>query len=216
MSTERFNIIFQQYPEEMELSKEKRTIYLHLSEGNKLPKNVTDSLSIGYKVATFRYYTDKIGWIYHTKDDQKVIRNKKSAGKPNMLKISGQSIWNESVSRWTRNNLKKFLTDYFTPFIVRQLPEKIESQRPNIYYHFEFIFYIPVSLRGYSKIQDIDNHAYPYVKGFMDTITLLKLIPDDSAQYFRGYYPRYVECMTEEERRLEVKIHFCANNENIR
>lgn len=220
MNTEKFNLIFKQYPEEMKLSNEKRTIYLHFSEGDRLPKNIRNSLhskdfnghdSVG-ALPGLSYYVGDDGWIFN-KAGEKVIRNARTAGKPNMKKISGQAIWSGSINMYARNNMKKFLTGYFSPFITRTLPYKLVTPA-GYYFHFEFIFYVPIVMRNWA-IQDLDNHAFPYIKAFMDTLTLLEVIPDDDARYFRGYYPRYVNCQDEEQRRLEIKIHFCRNDERI-
>jgi hypothetical protein len=213
MSTEKFNLIFKAYPEEIQLSKNKRAIWIHISEKEGIPKYITKEITT--KGAEGKYYYDSQGWVVERESNEKVIRNVKSAGKPNMRKINGQAIWDGSVDRYARNNLKLFLTEYFTPTIVRHWPETIFTSRADKYFHIEFIFYMPIKLRGYVKIQDVDNHAFPYTKSFADTLVQLKVIPNDNAAYYRGLYSRYVDIPTEEDRRLEVKLHFCDNNERL-
>lgn len=212
MSTEKFNLIFKLYPEEMKISEKKRELWYHKSEGNNLPSRIVKDLLEHEGAGLCKYYVDNDGWICTT-DGKKVIRNSRTAGKPNMQKISGQSIWSGEVSRFARNKLKTFLTEYFTPTIVRHWPESIFTTADKAF-HFEFIFYFPLQLRS-TPVQDIDNHSYPYTKAFMDTLVGLKMIADDSPKYYRGFYCRYVDIPTEEDRRLEVKLHFCTNNERL-
>lgn len=211
MSTEKFNIIFKLYPEEMKLSEKKREIWIHQSEGPNIPKGIAKEINT--KGAAGNYYFDHQGWVIDRRTEEKVVRNIRTAGKPNMQKISGQSIWSGEVSRFARNKLKIFLTEYFTPAIVRHWPEKIFTTADKSF-HFEFIFYFPLQLRNMTA-QDIDNHSYPYTKAFMDTLVNLSIIKDDSPAYYRGFYCRYVDIPTEEDRRLEVKLHFCENNQRL-
>lgn len=210
MSTEKFNLIFKLYPEDIQLSKKKRELWYHRSEGDSLPKRILESYRDGKNDT---YTLDEEGWVIIRKTGEKVIRNFKTANKPNMQKISGQSIWSGEVSRFARNKLKIFLTEYFTPGIIRQWPEAIFTTADKAF-HFEFIFYFPLQLRN-ATAQDIDNHSYPYTKAFMDTLVQLKIITDDSPKYYRGFYCRYVDIPTEEDRRLEVKLHFCTNTERL-
>lgn len=210
MGTERFNLVLRNYPEEMKLSDSRRVIYLHESEGDRIPKHVRETLGVQ---PGSKYYADSDGWIRNMHDDEKVIRNTKTAGTPKMQRINGQAIWDGSLDKYARNNMKIFLTEYFGPAIIRNLPDKLIAGA-GMYLQFEFIFYVPIVLRKWT-VQDIDNHAFLYIKAFMDTCTQIQLIEDDNARFFRGYYPRYVNCATEEERRLEIKIHFCKNDERI-
>ena len=210
MSTEKFNLLFRDYPEEMQLSKSRRAIHIHESEGDGIPANIRKSIGAS---AVNKYFFDPDGWVISRETSEKVIRNKRTAGKPKMLRINGQSIWDGSIDRYARNNLKVFLTHYFTPIIIRSNIEKLYTPKDH-YFHFEFIFYFPLTLRNFVA-QDIDNHAFCYVKAFLDTMQELKIIENDNPLFARGYSSRYVDIPTEEDRRLEVKIHFCKNNERI-
>jgi hypothetical protein len=214
MSTERFNLILKDYPEKMMLSKERRTLYYHESD-TQLPKMIKEDIGNIKAQAneTSKYYIDSLGWVWDRVSGEKVIKNSRTAGKPNMQKISGQSIWNGAVDMYARNNLKKFLSEYFRPSIARHLPSNLVTPAGE-YFHFEFIFFVPIVARKWVA-QDIDNHAYPYVKAFLDTVTTMKVIPDDSPRFLRGHSVRYVNCIGEGDRRLEVKIHFCKNDQRI-
>jgi hypothetical protein len=217
MSTEKFNLIFKDFPEYMKLSEKKRALWIHRSDGEgNIPKAILDSYRDGKNQ---RYGIDENGWFIdkETLDEKgnptKVIRNKKTAGKPNMQRINGQNIWNGNVDRHARNKLKEFLTEYYTPTIIRHWPPLIFTQHK--FFHFEFIFYVPLTLRNYAHSLDIDNIAYPYTKAFTDTLTQLKVITDDSAKYYRGFYARYVDIPSEDDKRIEIKLHFCENAERL-
>lgn len=197
MSTEKFNMVLKLYPIEIQKSAKRREIWYHISEGKKLPKYLQ-------KPDYLHYTVDKDGWIIKLETGEKLVRNYKTAGKPNMKRINGQSIWDGDVSRYERNDLKKFLSDYFIPNINRQLPEHLFTAK---YIHVEFIFYVV------EAEQDIDNHGYPYIKAFMDALQTSERIVNDSPVYIRGYYCRYV--VVKDDRRLEIKIHFCENSQRI-
>jgi len=209
MSTEKFNLILKDYPEYLQLSKEKRGLWVHQSEGDNIPMYIKKDLRKEEPTYSF----DANGWVIDNKGN-KVIRNKLTAGKPNMLKINGQSIWNGLVNKYTRNKLKDFLTEYYTPFIIRNWPINLFTSNTS-FFHFEFIFYFPIELRGFKNVQDIDNHSFPYVKAFTDTLTELQIIPDDGVKYYRGVYSRYVNIPNEFDRRLEIKLHFCDNTQRL-
>lgn len=212
MSTERFNMIMKLYPEEMELSKHKKELWIHQSEGDKIPAHIIKDLFEHANDLYGKYRIDNDGWIWSREPHQKVIRNFKTAGKPNMQKISGQAIWDGELSRYSRARVKRFLTDYFTPNITRQLPITLIPPGDKVI-HFEFIFFRNMQLTH--RLQDIDNHAFLYIKAFLDTVVLLKLIPDDSPDWVGGTYYHYSHIEDNNQRRLEVKVHFCAPNERI-
>lgn len=210
MSTEKFNIIFKLYPEEIEMSKKRREIWYHRSEGDDLPAYILKDYRDGNSV---KYGLDKDGFFIDKKTEQKLVRNKKTAGKPSTFKINGQHIWDGSVDRFKRAKLKTFLQEYFGPAIVRNLPESIFS-KTGYFFHLEYIFFIPLQLRNWTS-QDLDNHSYPYIKSFNDTLVTMATVVNDGPKYVRGCYARYVDIANEENRRLEIKIHFCENNQRL-
>jgi hypothetical protein len=135
-----------------------------------------------------------------------------AVGTAKTCKISGQVFWSGGQgSEWVRQKVKEALTIFFTPYIARQLPPKLFVPQGN-FLQLEFIFYMP-ALR--KQIQDDDNHAFPYVKAFRDTLKLLEVIDDDGPDFIRGTYSRYVMVSDESERRLEIKVHSCSNREPI-
>lgn len=142
-----------------------------------------------------------------------VIANPKAVGTERWSRINGQDIWNGNIQEHTRAKLKDFLTYFFTPHIKQQLPEGIWAPKDH-FIQTEFIFYCPFSLLKHEDhAADIDNHAYPYVKAFHDTLVEMQVIKGDSPKHIRGYYAHYIEVDTEAERRMEVKFHFCKNEQ---
>lgn len=212
MSTEKFNMVLKLYPIEIQKSAKKREIWIHKSEGEKIPRTVRQPVyKTGMLTLSEGFSFNEDGWVIRTATGEKVVRNFKTAGKPNMKRINGQSIWDGDVSRYERNDLKKFLSEYFIPNINRQLPEKIMTHR---FIQIEFIFY---TRDVGTKAQDIDNHSYVYVKAFLDALQDTGRVTDDGARNIRGYYCRYIAIAPDEdeERRLEIKIHFCTNDQKI-
>jgi hypothetical protein len=142
-----------------------------------------------------------------------VVANPKAAGTERFGRINGQDIWNGNLQEHTRAKLKDFLTAFFAPHITQQLPEGIWPPKDH-FIQTEFIFYYPFGLLKHEDHGvDIDNHAYPYVKAFHDTLTELQVIKGDGPKHIRGYYAHYIEVETEKERRMEVKFHFCKNDQ---
>jgi hypothetical protein len=210
MSTEKFNIIFKLYPEEIEISKKRREIWYHRSEGDDLPAYILKDYRDGNST---KYGLDKDDFFIDKTTGAKLVRNKKTAGKPSVFKINGQYIWDGSVDRFKRAKLKTFLQEYFSPSIVRNLPETVFT-KAGYYIQLEYIFYVPLALRNWTS-QDLDNHSYPYIKSFNDTLVTMTTIPDDGPRILRGCYARYVDIPNEDDRRLEIKIHFCENNQRL-
>jgi hypothetical protein len=144
------------------------------------------------------------------------VKNKAIAGTPLFKMINSQDVWESgSGMEWHIRKLKDMLTAYYTPNIVRQLPERIVTPDKRTFIHLEYIFFYPFVCREPRTYQDYLNHFYVRGKIFEDTLVKLGVIEDDSPQFLRGAYARYVNVNSEEDRRLEIKIHFCKNGQRI-
>lgn len=210
-TTERFNCIFQQYPEQIQLSKSQRPKYWEHKDKDRLPKKVADRLFKGE--ISWQNYKGVLR-LYDDAEKAFVIKNIKVAGTPRVKMINSQTIW-QGGNEWERKAIAEMLHGYFAPGIVRQLPEEIFTPSPDIFIHFEYIFYYPFEARKEREYQDYINHAYIRSKVFEDTLVELKIISNDGPRYVRGGYARYVNVATEADRRMEVKIHFCKNGQRI-
>lgn len=213
MTTERWNCLFKHYPEHVELSKARRGKYWDINSIHKVGKGLLKRIENKECVMKPKGVNNKL-YLFDTVANEFVLRNKKSVGTPHIVPINSQMVWeggNTNVFRM--RTTKNFLHEWFKPGIVRQLPEKIMPGN-GYFIHLEYIFYYPFSCRT-GPYQDYINHLYIRAKVFEDTLVSLGVIEDDSPRYLRGGYGRYVDIPTEEDRRLEIKIHFCKNNQRI-
>lgn len=214
-STEKFNIVYNNYPEEFNISQRRNAKYW--KKGEKPTKKLIEEIEKGISFYKRKNDKDKTEYLFNSLTRSFVVKNIKTVGTPRVQVINSQLFYEGGMgSEWKRSAIKDFLKFYFTPDIVRKLPEKIFT-RQGEYIHFEYIFYYPFKKRKEEnkKYQDYINHFYIRAKVFEDTIVGLGIIADDNADIVRGGYGRYVEVNTEEERRLEIKIHFCKNNQRI-
>ena len=210
-TTERFNCICQQYPEEIQLSKKQRAKYWEEKHRSSLPKKHLDRLVSGE--LTWEMHKSK-RLLYDQKERAFVVKNSKIAGTPKIKKINSQIVW-QGGNEWEIRAIADLLHAYFTPRIIQQLPEEIFTPSPDTFIHFEYIFFYPFEARANEQYQDYINHAYIRSKAFEDTLVELRILKDDGPRYVRGGYARYVNVPTEVDRRLEIKIHFCKNNQRI-
>lgn len=209
-TTERFNCIFQQYPERIQLSKKQRAKYYEETSAGLLPVKLAKRVLLGELSWQLK---DRKKCLYDNAAQSFVIKNSKVAGTPKIRSINSQDIW--TGDPWLRKALATELHAYFAPGIIRQLPEEIFTPSPDTFIHLEYIFYYPFQAREEREYQDYINHAYIRSKIFEDTLVELKIIKNDGPRIVRGGYARYVNVPTEVERRMEVKIHFCKNNQRI-
>jgi hypothetical protein len=228
-----FNIIMKEYPLRYHLSDERATEY-YQTDNILIPPRMTDKYYTGInkRLYTFKKHPLAPGtWtLCHTRpgnleidmsqgDKGRVIANPVAAGMELTKPINGQTIWQGQP--WERHKIKHTLMDYFTPRIIQQLPQSIVPPKGQ-YLQLQFLFFVPFGAYRQPKedakrvaIQDIDNHAYPYVKVFIDTLQYLNVLKGDDYRYFRGYYTHYVEIAADQKHYLEVKFHFCTNTEII-
>lgn len=211
-TTERFNCVFQLYPEKIQLSKKQRPKYWEKKHLAKMPQYIRRAIDAGTYIWAKHNGKER---LYNNAEDAKgfVIKNSKVAGKPKFETINSQTIY--QGDHWMRQIVVDELHAYFAPGIMRQLPTEIFTPSPDVFMHFEYIFFYPFEARKNEQYQDYINHAYIRSKTFEDTLVKLQVILDDSPRYVRGGYARYVNVPTEADRRLEIKIHFCKNNQRI-
>jgi len=218
MSTEKFNIIFRDYPEQFHMSEKQRAKYWLSKDISRFSEKMKKDIELGF--LTWKRLKNGQQALHDTVKGEFKLRNPKIAGTPKIKKITAQLLWESGHgSEWVRQKMRDYLHDWFVPGIVRQgFPEELYAPAGH-FIHFEYIFYYPFAEKhNWSKYQDYLNHAFVYSKTFEDTLIELGILKDDNPKYVRGGYARYVDIMDVEgsqERRLEIKIHFCKNNERI-
>lgn len=216
--TAKFRVILNDYPESFIISKKRAIKYwkpknllpIYLETLEKTGKLIWKEKSKAFGLA-----------LYDPEKKEFVVKNKKVAGTERFHTINSQNLWVAGGgSQWTRLATEKFLKSWFTPAIIRQLPEKI-WMKDDEFIHFEYIFFYPFNPanpndnRLWRQYQDYINHCFIRAKIFEDTLTELGVIPDDSPMYVRGSYMRYVAIPPDQERHMDVVIHFCKNNQTI-
>jgi hypothetical protein len=231
--TEKFNIIFPKFPLWIILADARREKFY--TPKDKLPQYLQERIqtkkyffipAIGNVLCTSEAIEGKTspktiggkvkGITYH-----RVIKNHESAGTPRRKKISGQYFWSggdRSVINY-RDKMKEQLRAYFIPIMIRSWgPTFALTPAIRRYIHIEYIFYMPlvlVQLDERDLSQDIGNFGWPYGKVFEDILQSEGVINTDDPSKTRGVYYRYENIDNEEERRLEVKIHFCFNDQKL-
>jgi hypothetical protein len=162
----------------------------------------------------------KNGVAHYIDNDEKVVKNSKKAGLPNMMKINGQDIWS-GLNPHIRNKIASQMHEFYTKHVKEQIIDKgtnfiqiADNQRLIVLFHF---------YDDLVQIQDIDNNAFIFVKTFLDTITTkrsnktddhikLGLIKDDSPKYIKGIYYDFTESST---RKLEIELVLVDKNYKI-
>lgn len=174
------------------------------------PKYLTNKSKVSKRVQAMISHYNEQG-LAIDKNGSIMIANPQDAGKPRFKTINGQSIWNGSIQTYERSKLAEYLHNYFK--LALSLKQATAFPLiPNHYYQIEYISYMPFKL---VKAQDALNHFYPYMKTFEDTCTELQLWPDDSPNYVRGGYYRYVNVQYMEQRALEINIHLLYDRDSF-
>lgn len=118
----------------------------------------------------------KIKCLYDNEEGQFVLKNAKSAGKPNYQVIAGNEIYARMHER-KRMMIVHSLKDHFKEHIsaqVKEIPKDYFPISVSMEVHAPF---------GYAD-WDVDN-LWIYHKCFLDSLRDLKLIPDDSVLHVR-------------------------------
>lgn len=213
MSTERFNLICKNYPTSIQVANQRAKKYI--KKGKALNKTQQKYL------AEERYTWQERGtgsakalYLYDNAFTNFVVSNPKVAGTPRFQPVKGQIFWRAGEgNEWARQAIKDGLRTYFVPVITRHLPDQIFTPK-DYYIQLEYIFYEYLN-QVPNQIQDYLNLGYVYAKVFEDVMVEMERIKDDGPEFLRGGYIRYVKIPPNEEARLEIKFHFCRNNERI-
>lgn len=215
MGTERLNFIFRQYPETVRLSESRRANYW------KHTQKVRDTIQAKIDKGLYKWKPRPYGknkseiCLYDEANQCFLVKNPTQVGKPRIEPINGQRVWMGGAGSEHYNRaVKEQLRVWFVPALIRQNIKGIYAPL-GYYIHFEYIFYYPFAVRGPMRSQDYLNHGFLYMKAFEDILQEEGWLKTDSPEKVRGGYMRYVSVSTEEERRLEVKVHTCRTSERI-
>lgn len=193
---------------------------LHTIEMPNYPRSVVTSKSRRAKFFVFpkdeavkqkkKYNSNRYQWreyIYSNKKkevrlfdvslNEYVIKNSRVAGKEKLLVINGQKYYNGVYKDYEKGKILDELNRFYTSFL--------EGSRPITEYplHIEYTFEVYLDDKT-----DLDNHAFPYYKGFQDCLTKCKVITNDTNQYIKSFSVNHQQLLhPDSENILIVKIY---------
>lgn len=168
---------FDDYIRRVPTTKGRRPLYYE-KRVNKLPKRLMTS---EYEYKPFKHSKGKTFYLVDKTTNKRVIRNERYVNKGRHVLVSGQLIYNGSVSMFTRNAMMRGVKKYFADNIPSGFP---------IFSHPVIISYSVFSPREDAN-WDLDNHMLPYIKAFQDVIVDLGIIDDDTVHCIKGYDVRF-------------------------
>lgn len=153
-----------------------------------------------YEWRKIKYWGKQVEVIYRKADGIMMIANKKTANKPRLVKVNGQDIYNQKNNSFSRNFLRNFLHDYFKVYLEGVQPFEDIDQYPLT---VELLFY----MRDEGK-HNIDNdNKWVWTKGFQDTLTEMKIIPDDNCNVISRNESETILIPEDQEQKLIINIY---------
>jgi len=176
--------------EYIELSKKRRAVYYKL--GGRIPK----------KYVSDDYAYTKNGILYNIETGEKIIKNTRTVGKPNLKKINSQYFWsgsNPHIRRKMKRDMSLFILNY-----IKHVPPVRLKQYP-----------IGVNLILHDTINgenDLDNFVYIWFKVLLDVLTAKEMdhkpiIIDDSRKYLRKLGIEFIPIKEHNDRKLTIQIY---------
>lgn len=120
--------------------------------------------------------------LFDTATEEFVIKNNRVAGKEKRLVINGQRYYNGTYQDHEKGKILNELTAFFTSFL--------KGLRPIFEYpiHIEYIFETHLD-----DDTDVDNHGFPYYKGFQDCLFKSGLIINDTHKYVKSFMVKHIQ-----------------------
>ncbi len=182
------------YLEHIQLSKSRRPIYY--KKGDKIPKKYLDKT---------KYNFNSKNILTNVIDDEKILKNSRSVGKPRLKKISGQDIWS-GINHNLRSKIAKELKYY----LRKQFKDlNLKGVKKNDYpIGIGLEFHKPIGEANW----DIDNHSLIFRKCILDALKG-DYIEDDSVFYVRSIPCEYYDCL-EKDKKLVITLFRLYDNNN--
>ena len=176
--------------EEIELSKKRRAKYY--DKKSKIPNK--------YKKKDYDF--DKNGILVHIESGQKIIKNTRTIGTPNVKKINGQYFWSGAHPH-IRRKIKREMSIFFYEH-MKDIPTIQEHQYP-----------IGIRIDLYDNVNqgsDLDNFIYLYRKVIHDVLVADDMehdpiIIDDSKKYIQDIPTKFYPIEDHDKRRLHIEIY---------
>jgi len=191
-------LVIPEYIKEVKLSNKQRPKYYKKEDHDKLPN----------KYKTGRYKYDSEGRLFDVLEEQHVIKNKKSVGKPKIITISGNDVISGYSTPMIRDKIVKVLKDHYRIYVQQQLkPFKNDNfpLRVEWFLHTVPGHYDMSNLFLYNKyLEDSLTETYDPV----GKKELVPIIPDDNLKYITiPAAPIFVPVNTLSERKFVFNFY---------
>jgi hypothetical protein len=138
------------------------------------------------------------------KDNNPILKNPLTAGKPRIQRINGQDFYSGFNHHSVRQKIVQAIKEDFLPHF-----KKIKSIE-NFPIQIDFIYYDELNTKTTGKkterknqSKDIDNMRFAYEKCSLDLLTTIQKIPDDNLQFIRKISSEFIPSS---ERKLQIVI----------
>jgi hypothetical protein len=131
-------------------------------------------------IATVRKKRQEVYYLIDPSNGNFVYRNRTKAGQVKEKIINGQDLHTCRLPDYDRASIIDAIKECFNP------SEEFISQVHNLPFPLKAIFVFNTSIK-----QDIDNHALFYIKAIIDKLVDLKIIPNDTREYWNGYEVKF-------------------------
>lgn len=155
-------------PTHIQVSKHINKVYWHYKD-KRIPKKITEGLKLRkIIIGTDGFFRDKIS-------NTRILKNTKSHGKPRLIPINNQLIYNNTMKHEQRSLYVKKIKESLKPFFLNLKPLKPEQ--------------FPIQIDGIIQMNktnenwDLDNLNSIYSKTIQDLMVELSILPGDSVQY---------------------------------
>lgn len=151
----------------------------YIKDRSRLPIKYSDEELFEWRKIKYRGKYIEARFDRNEADNKKfLISNSKSAGKPRLVKVNGQDIYNQSGSSFGRSFTRNILHDFFKEYIKENNLKPIDDiDKYPLYIWMKFY------LHDMGR-RNIDNdNKWVWEKFFQDSLTEAGIIPDDNNQY---------------------------------
>lgn len=175
--------------------------YIKGKSTSRLPKMYSDEDKFEWR--TIHYWGKKIEARFdkqESDDSNFLIANSKTANKPRLVKVNGQSIYNQSGNAFGRAFMRDKVHDFFGQYL-----KDIEP--------FDNLDAFPLSIWMKFYLHDMGNrnidndNKWPWEKFFQDSLVEAGLLKDDSNQYINDNRKTTFFIPDAEEQKLVVEIY---------
>ena len=144
--------------------------------------------------------------LYDNANKELVVANIRHVGTPRMQIIRGQDFYSGNLREFARVTVIKAIKDSYIPHLPKTLPI-VYPIRMTMEIHNTIKNEFDNTKEGAGRRWDIDNHAYPYAKSFVDCLTEQGLIVDDDRLHITQP-PAAIFCPIEDynDRKLVFRI----------